>query len=128
MPSDPHAQALARECKALFRKHCRAIADDVAPPFPAEVHADGNRVVALINQLAALSAQTPGEGWMKFAVDLVGRYVDEAKGVLDEAYRFESNSPKTRENINAAMDLLDDILQAMRSPLPKPPATPGEAA
>lgn len=41
---------------------------------------------------------------------LIESYIQEAKDLLSEAYGFKSTSPHAQRNINAAMDLLDDVL------------------
>lgn len=51
-----------------------------------------------------MGQQTP-----KTAVELVRAYTDEARGILEETYRFAANGKRALDNINAVLALLDDI-------------------
>lgn len=46
-------------------------------------------------------------------IEAVHAYVNEAKEVLDETYRFASSSPKSQRNVNDVSALLDDIVHAI---------------
>ena len=48
-------------------------------------------------------------GELRAAMGLVLSYIDEARGALDETYRFASTSPRAQQNINAAFEMLEEI-------------------
>lgn len=44
--------------------------------------------------------------------DHIHAYIDEARALLDETYQFAATSPRSQENINGALAMLDDIAAA----------------
>ena len=86
-----------------------------------------------LENYCALSLAAPATpvplGGARFSDSFIRAYVDEAREVLDEAYGFAAMSPRGRENINAALALLDDIDAALNlapSPLQAQDAAPAE--
>lgn len=41
--------------------------------------------------------------------EFIAGYIAEAREVLNETYQFAATSPKSQQNINAVLDLFDDI-------------------
>ena len=48
-------------------------------------------------------------GELRAAMGFVLSYIEEARGALDETYRFASTSPRAQQNINAAFEMLEEI-------------------
>jgi hypothetical protein len=51
-------------------------------------------------------------------------WVDEVRELLDEAYRFQSTSPKAQENINAALELIDQHASGVQGTFHDQPKSP----
>lgn len=88
---------------------------DQCAVFPSTAH-EAKRY----RQAAALLSAGPArvEPMTTFVRNLAKAYTDEARGLLDETYRFASQSPRGRDNINAVLQLLDDIDSALEPSKP----------